>query len=163
MPKQPRLMNRKGRWGYRVRVPDILALGIGKREIWKSFGAVSHEQASRMGRLEGVRIDALSEEERARLRRAGTLASPSPASSHEDIYRAVRTYFHGLEKGAGPVPFDDGAREDALDVAISEASAVHSVTVEDASIQGTAMVVATEARLTVEIGSPLFWELVSAN
>lgn len=163
MPKQPRLMNRNGRWVYRVRVPDALVPGIGKRELWRSFGAVDFKEASRLGRLQGVRIDALFEQERARLIKAGTLAPP-PASTltHEDIYRVVRAYFYRLEKGTEPVPFDDSAREHALEAAVSEASAVHSVTVEDANIQTTAMAVAADAHLGCEKGSPLFWELVSA-
>ena len=91
-------MLRQGRWTYRVRVPDELRAIIGKGEIWKSFGAVSHAEAKRLSHIEAVRVDGLFHERRAELGRRGNKVEASHSASQEQIYRAVRDYFHQLEK-----------------------------------------------------------------
>lgn len=59
MAKDQRLFRRAGKWTFRVRVPTELQATIGKREIWKSLGDVSHAEARRLARIESVKTDAL--------------------------------------------------------------------------------------------------------
>ena len=52
---------------FRAYVPEELRPIIGKREIWKSLGAISHREAVRLSHIESVKADALFAEARAKL------------------------------------------------------------------------------------------------
>jgi hypothetical protein len=163
VPKLSRLMRRNGNWTYRVRVPDDLRTTLGKREIWRSFGAIAHSEAARLARLEGVKVDALFAEARAKLaKQSGAAPSEGTALTHEAIYRAVRAYFHRLEKSAQAVPLDDYQRELAVERAIEDVAGMHGTPVGDGSVQRVAKTVASEAGFSFAKGSLLFNELAEA-
>lgn len=52
MAKVPGLSRRGSVWQFRVRVPEKLKTTIGKGEIVKSLGAVSHAEAARLAYIE---------------------------------------------------------------------------------------------------------------
>jgi hypothetical protein len=54
MSKPQRLFCRGGRWTFRAYVPEELRPIIGKREIWKSLGTISHREVSAVSALEPV-------------------------------------------------------------------------------------------------------------
>jgi hypothetical protein len=108
MGQQNRLIRRGGVWTFRVRVPDKLRSVVGKREIWKSLGGVSHAEAARLARIESVRVDSLFAEAERRLTESG--ARPLDAVTDAELERLARSYFFQLESEAAPVPFSEGQR-----------------------------------------------------
>lgn len=127
MARDSRLFKRAGKWTFRVRVPAEIQDQIGKKEIWKSFGDVSHAEAHRLARVESVKADALFAEAR------------SPASkialnqiSDADLQHLALTCLHRLEAGAEPMPLDASLRGDLASEA-SEKIMLVGQSPEDAS------------------------------
>ena len=51
MQKHVRLMPRGAGWTFRAWVPEEIGPIIGKKEIWKQFGAVSHREAVKLSNV----------------------------------------------------------------------------------------------------------------
>ena len=59
LPKVPCLFREKDRrWTLRRRVPDEIRSIIGKREIWRTYGAMNFEEARRLHSREMAKWDA---------------------------------------------------------------------------------------------------------
>ncbi|MQX74647.1 site-specific integrase [Sinorhizobium meliloti] len=123
MARMQRLFRRaNGAWTFRVAVPEHLRDKIGKKEIWKSLGAVTHQQAQKLARIESLKADALFQA--AIEETVGTNGGTAPLSDAEILLLAQR-YLHRLEANAAQVVFDEAdrciqrekARENAFDVA----------------------------------------------
>lgn len=141
MAKDQRLFKRAGKWTFRVRVPADIQDKIGKREVWKSLGDISHAEARRLARVESVKVDALFAEARA------------PASglslaqiSEADLHHLACAYLHRLEVGAAAMPLDDFERRERAEEA-SEKIMLVGQSVDEASLQLVATDIAEDARL----------------
>lgn len=154
--KQPRLFRRGGKWTFRARVPDDLQKAVGRKEVWKSFGDVSHAEAVRLARIESVKLD-----EMFALARTSAAQAPKSDPSDAELQHVARAYLHRLEVSAAPMPFDDEERQERREAAIEE-SILIGQTIEDASLQGVAAGVARDARLSVQVGTAAFMRLAEA-
>ncbi len=84
-------------------VPEPLREVIGKREVWLSYGAVSHAEARRRHHREMARLDALFDEARRWLmQRTDTTdlqpVARMPIPSEADVRAAVRRWFYDQER-----------------------------------------------------------------
>lgn len=156
MSKQPRLFRRGGKWTFRARVPDDLQKAVGRKEVWKSFGDVSHAEAVKLARIESVKLD-----EMFALARTPVGQAPKSELSDAELQHVARAYLHQLEVSAAPMPFDEGERQERREAAIEE-SILIGETIEDASLQGVATGVARDARLSVKVGTAAFMRLAEA-
>jgi integrase len=136
-----------------VYVPEELREFIGKREIWKSLGTVSHREAVRQAYIESVKIDALFAE--ARLKRAGVDTGPTDvaptAVSDEDLQQLARSYLYNLEREAAQVPFSQEERDARRNAAEDEAAAI-AQSDEDAGLQLMAQAAAQARMLQLNDG-----------
>lgn len=145
MSKARGLFCRGGRWTFRAYVPEELRPIIGKREIWKSLGAVSHREAVRLSHVETVKTDALFAEARAKL--AGGTTDDTPALvSDAELQQLARSYLYSLESEAPPVPFSREERAARRDAADDQAAAL-AQGIEDAGLQAIAKAAAQRGML----------------
>jgi len=121
LPKVACLFRGKDRcWTLRRRVPDEIRSVIGKREIWVSYGPVSHTEAHRRHALEMAKLDAIFAEARRRLKlglssrtvlaepagpiRSRSLPPPVPHDetleepTEDTVRKAVLRWFHADER-----------------------------------------------------------------
>lgn len=145
MAGQNRLFQRDGNWTFRAAIPADVRDKIGKREIWKSFGAVSFAEARRLARVESVKIDALIDAARSGEEHQVVDGRISDAQ----ILTIAQRYLHRLESSAEPVPFDPAERVARLESAREEAINL-AQGVEDAGLQRVAMRIAAEEKISVE-------------
>lgn len=156
MVKVPGLSRRGGVWQFRVRVPDKLREIIGKREIVKSLGDVSHAEATRLTRIERMEADRLFAEAEVCLRTA-----PVTRLSESELRHLARSFFFRLENEAAEAPFRDDER-DARAEEVRGDWVDMSQPIEDASLQLVAMEFADWAKLRVERQSPAFVSVCEA-
>ncbi|MDK9696983.1 MAG: site-specific integrase [Siculibacillus sp.] len=156
MAKVPGLSRRGSVWQFRVRVPEKLQKAIGKGEIVKSLGPVSHAEAARLARLERTTADRLFAEAEARARTA-----PLACLSESQLRHLTRAFFFRLEENAGPIPFSDDERE-VLASSVRGDLAGITQTLEDASLQQVAIEFAEWANVRVERNSLAFLDLCRA-
>jgi len=156
MAKVPGLSRRGNVWQFRVRVPDELRKTIGKGEVVKSLGAVSHAEAARLARIERLEADRRFDEAEAFLRTA-----PIEELSESELSHLARAVFFRLAKQAAQVPFDPHERAELAAVAASDLAAIG-----DWGDQQVVQQVATEfaewARVRVKKGSKAFFDLCGA-
>ncbi|MCC8235992.1 DUF6538 domain-containing protein, partial [Pinisolibacter aquiterrae] len=156
MARVPGLSRRGNVWQFRVRVPDKLRKTIGKGEIVKSLGAVSHAEAARLARIERLEADRRFDEAEAFLRTA-----PVEELSESELYHLARAFFFRLEKQASQVPFDPHERAELAAITASDLAAIG-----DWDDQQTVQQVATEfaewAKVRVKKGSKAFVDLCGA-
>jgi hypothetical protein len=109
LPKVPCLFREKDRrWTLRRRVPDEIRSIIGKREVWRTYGARNFEEARRLHSREMAKWDAAFGKAREEVRRllaagpTGTQISAQllPEPTEADVRAAVRHWFHGNEREA---------------------------------------------------------------
>jgi len=112
MGRFPGLTRRGNSYGVRVRVPAELRPILKRREIVKSFGAVSHSAAVRKLEFQKVAIRRLFDDARLKLTQGD---SPVPV----DIDPLVRGFLVELERERPPVPID-GDEQDRLREAIAD-------------------------------------------
>lgn len=147
---------RGGRWTLRVRVPDQLRAIVGKREVWKSFGAVSYAEACKAARLERVKIDKLFDEARTKPN-----GQPIDNLSDGELVDLSRAFLQRVESDAEPVPFDALERQE-----IAEANREDLMRLsqghEDATVQLVAQDFARWARLNIEPRTFAFLRLTQA-
>ncbi|WP_029557850.1 DUF6538 domain-containing protein [Xanthobacter sp. 91] len=148
MSKPQRLFCRGGRWTFRAYVPEELRPIIGKREIWKSLGTISHREAVRLSHIESVKADTLFAEARAKLTGVDTgIGHDEPAGvSDADLQQLARSYLYSLERQTPPVPFSQEEREARRDAADDQAAAI-AQGIDDAGLQSLAKAAAQERRL----------------
>lgn len=156
MAKPAGLISRGGSWGVRVRVPDRLRAHLGKKEIWKSFGAVGYADACRLARIERVAIDRRFLEAEAELGRA-----PAAPLNDEELLHLARAFLHKMEVDAGPLPLMPADREAESD-AVDEEAALVGQGIEDASVQRVAKSFAAWAGRKVDDGNPELLRLSEA-
>lgn len=156
MAKEPRLVKQGRRWTFRARVPADLQAALGKREIWKSLGDVSHAEAVRLVRKESVRVDELFAVTRERLKPA-----PTVELTDSQLEQVARSVLHQLEAAAPPVPFDEQEREERHAAALEEAGLIGQST-EDAGLQRVSIAVSQKEGLPVAENSRTFPRLVEA-
>lgn len=153
MSKPQRLFCRGGRWTFRAYVPEELRPIIGKREVWKSLGTISHREAVRLSHIESVKADALFAEARAKLTGVDTdIGHYEPEGvSDADLQQLARSYLYSLERQRPPVPFSQEEREARRDAADDQAAAL-AQGIEDAGLQSLAKAAARERRLRLADG-----------
>lgn len=97
MPKVPCLVRGKDRnWGLRRRVPDDLRPILRKREIWRSYGAVSFAEAKARHPREMAAVEALFARARGGATPAGDARLPPPTEA--DIQAVAAAWFYAEEK-----------------------------------------------------------------
>lgn len=99
MSKPVRLVLRGNRWTFRVSVPEDIRQIVGKREIWKSLGVISHQEAVRLSHIESVKVDALFAEARKKLagRSTNDAGAIPTAVSDAELEQLARSHLHRAE------------------------------------------------------------------
>lgn len=82
MPKHPRLLNRKGTYYYRAKVPADIIDSYGKTEETFSLRTKDHKEALRLVKISAVEVDERFKAHRQKLRNGGACAAVEhPVSS----------------------------------------------------------------------------------
>lgn len=156
MARVPGLSRRGNVWQFRVRVPDKLRKTIGKGEIVKSLGTVSHAEAARLARIERLEADRRFDEAEAFLRTA-----PVEELSESELYHLARAFFFRLEKQASQVSFDPHERAELAAITASDLAAIGDWDDQQA-VQQVATEFAEWAKVRVKKGSKAFVDLCGA-
>lgn len=156
MSKPVRLVLRGNRWTFRVSVPEDIRQIVGKREIWKSLGVISHRDAVRLSHIESVKVDALFAEAQKKLagRSTNNAGAIPTAVSDAELEQLARSHLHRLETSAPPMPFSELEREERRDMANEEATMV-AQGIEDGGLQRMAIAIANENMLRVTEGKDI--------
>ncbi|MDR7029813.1 integrase [Rhizobium rosettiformans] len=134
-------------------VPSELRDVIGKREIWRSLGNVSHKEAKALAGVESVKVDALFAEARGA---APAVSVRSSTLSDGEIAILVQRYLHGLEKTTEPAPFLEQDQQQRLENLWEDAHSISSNGLEDPSIQIVAKRVLADGGYRNHSGVDLF-------
>lgn len=146
MAKVPGLSRRGAVWQFRVRVPDKLRKTIGKGEIVKSLGAVSHAEAARLARIERAEADRRFAEAEVALRK-----QPIEELSASELHHLARTFFFRMEREAEDVPFDPDLRAQLAEITATDLAAVSNWD-DEQILQSVAMKFAKWANVNVRSG-----------
>ena len=146
VPKVPCLVRGKGRnWGLRRRVPDDLRTPptdrasipeplrdvIGKREVWRSYGPVSHAEARRRHHSEMAQLDALFAQARRWLKAQAAGQTVQPVARHlaipteDDVRAVVSRWLYERERQRVAEPLHDNADAVIANLNTEEAGVAH--------------------------------------
>ena len=150
MAKVPGLARRGSVWQFRIRVPEKLRGTIGKGEIVKSLGSVSHAEAARLAYIEQNSARQQFAEAEAMLR-----AEPLEEISMSELHHLARAFFFQLEKNGADVPFDPDRQAELATIAAEDMTAIGEWD-DQQTVQSAAISFAKWAKIRVKPGSQAF-------
>lgn len=147
MSRVPYLFCRSGNWTFRRSVPPHLRIAIGKTQVWRSLGTVSHAEAAKAARRLASETDAEFEAAEFKLR-----GKPPTGAELREIVRAEFAEIERQRQKGDDLPLSGPALVEALDT-LDDEQAMTARDDDDPALQRVANRLIVRRKLAIQSGS----------